>query len=397
MKAIHFTLGRCNPDSANGIDKTIYHLSKTQAALGHDVAVFSLTDKPPIPIEGVLVKTFKPSLKFPSLKKGSYILDLLGNRSPFNLPAELFNNIIDWKPDIVHFHFIHIPQNIVLAHKLRNKNIPYCVTIHGGLSLEAQERHSFIKIPVKFLFELKYLNQAAFIHTVSQIDKEGTLKYGVKNTIIMAPNGIDISEFNSQRNSYSLQEQYPQIKDKRVFLFIGRLDPDQKGLDLLIHAFVKSGIKDHAALVLVGPDWRGKKTEIEKLAQKFNIQSNILFTGPAFGDQKLDYLASADVFVHPSRWEAGVPFSVLEALAMRKPCLVTTGASPDNIIDAYRAGKVVNVDVDDLVNGFLFFSSRTASELSTMGENAYKLAQEKFDWKVIAKTLIDAYTEALKH
>lgn len=60
MRIVHFTLGRCNPDSANGVDKTVYYLSKTQAALGNAVTVFSLTVKSPIPIQGVAVKTYSP-------------------------------------------------------------------------------------------------------------------------------------------------------------------------------------------------------------------------------------------------------------------------------------------------------------------------------------------------
>jgi len=57
MRIAHVLLGRCNPDSANGVDKTVYYLAHHQASLGSQVAVFSLTVKEPIPIPGAEVRT----------------------------------------------------------------------------------------------------------------------------------------------------------------------------------------------------------------------------------------------------------------------------------------------------------------------------------------------------
>ena len=60
MRIAHFCIGRCNPESANGVDKTVYYLSRAQATLGHDVAVFSLTEKSTLPIPGVMVRAYAP-------------------------------------------------------------------------------------------------------------------------------------------------------------------------------------------------------------------------------------------------------------------------------------------------------------------------------------------------
>ena len=53
MKILHFIEGRCNPDTANGVDKTIYFLTRELAALGHEVHLISETKKDPIEIPGV--------------------------------------------------------------------------------------------------------------------------------------------------------------------------------------------------------------------------------------------------------------------------------------------------------------------------------------------------------
>ena len=46
--------------------------------------------------------------------------------------------------------------------------------------------------------------------------------------------------------------EHPWLRGRQVFMFIGRLDPWQKGLDLLIEAFARAALRDAAALVLVG-------------------------------------------------------------------------------------------------------------------------------------------------
>ena len=45
MRVAHLILGRCNPDSANGVDKTVYNLARHQADLGVEGAIFSMTTK----------------------------------------------------------------------------------------------------------------------------------------------------------------------------------------------------------------------------------------------------------------------------------------------------------------------------------------------------------------
>jgi len=395
MKIAHFLLGRCNPESANGIDKTVYYLSKAQASLGHNVTVLSLTHKPPIPIEGVIVKIFKPRA-LPFRLPNGYLKDLLEWRSPFNLPSELVKELLTWKPDIVHLHFVYIPQNVILAHYLKTANIPYCVTIHGGLSSGSLKRHWYIKIPFRILFDQRYLNEAAFIHAISDMDIKGLKLYGIKNNnVVKVPNGIEVESLPRNVDATLLERRFPQVAGKRVFMFLGRLDPQQKGLDLLLQAWHLANL-NNVVLVFVGPDWRGKRKDLEALIRQLKIESQVIFAGPVYSREKFDLLAGADVFVHTSRWEAGVPFSVLEALAIGKPCFVSTEASPGGIISRYRVGLVVKPQVEDIANGLRYFASLSQAELSNMGENARKLVASEFNWRNIAKTLVDAYKDVLQ-
>ncbi len=255
------------------------------------------------------------------------------------------------------------------------------------------------RLVFKLLFERRYLRRASFLHAVSQQDVEGLQAYGVKNVTVVVPNGIDLSgipAMGSGAGRGGLRAHFPELDGKRIFLFLGRLDAEQKGLDLLMQGFAQAHV-DGAALVMVGPDWRGHRSSLERAAQELDISSAVYFTGPVFGQQKFDFLADADVFAHSSRWEAGVPFSVLEAAAMRKPCLFTSEADASGIMSRYHAGILVQPEASSIAAGIRQFMTMDTSALHAIGERARAMVEAEFNWKPIAQGIVDGYrTYALR-
>jgi glycosyltransferase involved in cell wall biosynthesis len=388
LRIAHFTLGRCNPQSANGVDQAVYHLARTQAALGHDVAVFSLTGKAPLPVPGATVYTCPPvKLPLPFLTERQY--DLLVTRAPWNVPRQLVRQVQDWRPDVLHLHFVHIPPNVFLARRL-SPRVPYCVTIHGGLSPVAQRRRRWMKRLFRVFFEGPYLQRAAFVHAISEEDLQGLHAYGVTTTTVVAPNGIELEPLEATCAESALIRIDERVQRRRIFLFLGRLDPEQKGLDLLLHAFA-AGRSDDSVLVLAGPDWRGGRGQLERIAASCGITDAVVFAGPVFGKQKNDLLREADVFVHPSRWEAGVPFSVLEAAALERPCLLSAAADPAGALAHGGASLTVPLAVEELAAALRQMCALDADTLRVMGRRARDVVSAEFSWPRTAAILIDAY------
>lgn len=376
MRIAHFLLGRCNPDSANGVDKTVYHLSKLQAALGHDVAIFSLTEKSPFPIDRVEVVSYRPT------------------RFPFRLPSGLVRRIREREPSLVHLHSSYIPQNVVLSYYLLRNEIPYVVTPNGGLSPYILKRRAYLKLPFKYLFERPYLNRAAFLHAVGEGEVADIERYGVTRPVVVAPNGIDFQSLPDDRDPSILAKKVPQVQGRRVFAFIGRLDPYQKGLDLLLEGFRRADkeVISDSVLLLIGPDWNNSRQRLENLAQRLGIADRVLFTGPVYGREKFDLLSGTDVFVHTSRWE-GVPFALLEALACGKPCIASTATNVGRLVTAYHAGIVVNLSIEDIARALSYLGSRRPSDLAALGEGARELAATEFSWNRVVETLTEAYAQ----
>ncbi len=382
VRVAHFALGRTNPEAADGMDKTVYHLARTQAALGHAVRLFSITNKPAIPIPGVQVSTYR-SLVAPAILPTHRLRDLLVWRSPLNLPGRLMADLLAWRPDVLHLHGVHIPQHFRLARCARRHQIPYCVTVHGMLAPGAESRRPKLKRIVA-RFQRPFLDRACFVHVLTERETLDVQGYGIQSPIVVAPNGIDPVFLSA----------LPSTQAANVgvdFLFLGRLDPDQKGLDLLVEGFARSGL-NQAMLHLAGPDWRGVQRMLETIAQRLGVSQRVRFVGRVMGQEKVDLLARSTVFVHPSRWE-GASFSVLEAAAISKPLLLTQAADPRGEFQRAGAALVVAPEASAIAQGLRAFAEMSATTRVELGQRARRVVEAEFTWPATARALLQAYRE----
>ena len=377
MRIVHVLAGRCNPHGAGGVDVSVSSLSKSQAEAGHDVFLFCLTQKKCIPIGNVTVQGFAPCT------------------NPFSLSNSLTKIIEDLRPAVVHLHSVYSPENISLASHARHKGISYVVSPHGGLSPLALHRKKFLKNAFNHFFGYSFWAGAAFIHALSEVEVDHLRLHDITRPIVIAPNGINRAELPDPKTldvSY-LARLYPQTEGKRVFMFIGRLDPVFKGLDLLIEACfkVRDSLKQ-VVFVLVGPDFRGGRSKLEKQVKKLGLERQVIFAGPKYGPEKFNMLAACDVFVHPSRSEA-MPFAPLEALAMQKPCLITNTTGFGEFFKTHRVGLRVEASVGGIADGLRHFAELTSGELKQVGAQSREAVLQEFRWKHSAEVLCQAYQE----
>ena len=242
-------------------------------------------------------------------------------------------------------------------------------------------------------FERRYLNEARFIHALSPHEAEVIRRRGVNRPIVVVPNGLPPDTDVLPSRPDALYAENPGLRDQRVFMFIGRLDPWQKGLDLLVEAFASAGLPD-ASLVLVGPDCRGSRRALAARAERLGVSSRVVFIEAAFGQARADLFAAADVFVHPSRWE-GLSLSVLAAAAAGRACMLTREADPLGELERAHAAVVVDASVSSIVNGLRQAATLSRQELHIMGTRARRVAETHFAWPSIAAKLVEAYRHAL--
>jgi glycosyltransferase involved in cell wall biosynthesis len=387
MRIAHVLAAPFGAASANGVSEMVRDLACAQVAAGDRVAVFSSVDG-----GHILGASDDPGRRPPGVLPGRG-MPLAERLIAKHLNRPLVDDVLAWQPDVVHFHSVHVPHHVMMAVRLCRDGIPYGVTVHGGLFPAALRRGHLKKAAFNLLFERQFLNSARFIHALSSDEADAIRRYGVACTIPIVPNGIPTDAGLEPSRPDALYRAHPHLRHRRIFMFIGRLDPCHKGVDLSIAGFARAA-PDGAALVLVGPDFRGSRRRLEQLSQRLGIPDHVIFTGPAFGEDRANLLAAADVFIHPSRWE-GLSLSVLTAAAAGKPCLITRCADPLSSLERAGAAIVVESTVAGVAAGVRGFSTLGARDLEIMGARAKQVSLTYPRWSEVADRLLQTYRRAL--
>jgi glycosyltransferase involved in cell wall biosynthesis len=172
-----------------------------------------------------------------------------------------------------------------------------------------------------------------------------------------------------------------------TLLYVGRADP-YKNLETLIEAvsIIHKTTDIPVKLQLTGsPDPRYPQAELA--AARLNIAEHVEWTGYLSDDDLLERYRSADLLVHPSRYE-GFGLQIIEAMACGTPVVCSNGGSlPEVAGDA-----AIMVDPDDAAA----FASEIIKVLtqpataSKMREKGLRQAAE-FTWKKTALETLAVY------
>ncbi len=345
----------------------IYNLAKTLVKKGNQVTVFTTdvlnekkrTAKRREEIEGINI------FRFPTISNW-----LSWNFRGFVAPPMLLTPAKEIKKfDVVHiFEHYNFPT-VIACLWAQKSNVPYIYSPLGSLLPVKERGRQIIKKIFDLFFLRMILNHASFITALSIKEKDHLLSLGVNpGKIMVLPQGIETKPFSS----------LPQKTEKRevVLLFIGRIYK-VKGLDLLVKSLAKlpPETKSRLKTFIIGPTVGDFKGELVQMIKKYHLDKQIVFTGPKFGQEKLNYLAESDIYVQPS-YSEGLPVSVLEAMAAGLPVLITEGCHLPEV-ETSQAGLIVKPHVLTLRRGIqkLFRDKLLREE---MGKNGKKLVAEKF-------------------
>ena len=224
----------------------------------------------------------------------------------------------EFRPDIVD---INSPYQIGLSTLIWTKkmNIPAVGTIH------VQPENMLMSVHrTKFLFNImenlswfyiiNFFNRCDYVTSPTQTAIDLMRAHGLKAKAQPVSSGIDLNVFNPENDGHRLKEKYS-LPDKPTMLYTGRIS-GEKRLDVLISAMPKILNTMDAHLVICG-DGR-ERENLEKMADKLKVSSNITFTGFISHEEFPNVYALADLFVIPSESELQ-SIVTLEALASGLP------------------------------------------------------------------------------
>lgn len=288
--------------------------------------------------------------------------------------------------DGVHIHGLwqeHCTRSAAVAQAL---NRPYIVSAHGMLERWALQNKRWKKEIYSRLIQRPVLRRAHCLHALTQTEAEDYRRYGMQTPVFVIPNAVEIP---GQADPALIRQLYPELKDKCLVLFLGRIHY-KKGLELLCQAW--AGICrrfDDVHLVLAGPDFEGTLPRITSLASDLGISDRMTFTGMLRGEQKWSALAAAGLFVLPS-YSEGFSIAILEALGMAKPVIVTRQCNFPEIASR-GCGWVIDPDAAQLESSLAEALMTPRRTLAAMGSEGRRLVRERYSWDAVGRQMADAY------
>lgn len=205
-------------------------------------------------------------------------------------------------------------------------------------------------------------------------------EYSIKVRKVEVLGGIGLN-----LDDYSYSNNYPK---NPVFIFIARLLAEKGIHDYIAAAKIVKNIYPQARFVVLGAIDKvalGALTEVE-LRQV--IKASII-EYPGHVNNVSDWITKSSVFVLPSYYREGVPRSTQEAMAIGRPIITTdVPGCRETVIDGVNGFLVEKWNPKALAEKMIYFIEHP-EQIKEMGDESYKLAQEKFDADQVNKRLIN--------
>lgn len=189
--------------------------------------------------------------------------------------------------------------------------------------------------------------------------------------------GVDLNVFDySKRKSYKAEvlEEYPVLKGRTVFGFVGRIETD-KGINELLKAFLKINSNNYALILIGRFDELRSNLDAETLSVA-EASPNIIFHGYSYEVPK--YLSAMDILVHPT-YREGFSMVIQQAMAMGAAVITTDVPGPSEVIEEGKSGLLVPAQtVDELAEAMLTLGNDKEQQARFAAEGLTRV-KDKFE------------------
>ncbi|WP_405315477.1 glycosyltransferase [Lactobacillus helveticus] len=271
------------------------------------------------------------------------------------------------KPDIIHLN--SSKAGILGRFLFRNSNVPVFYTPHGYSFLMADisnQKKAFYKLLEK-AFAFKNIETIACSKGEYEITKELT------SNATYVDNGINLKEFDGIKLNHQADKNHLKIAT------LGRISL-QKNPTL----FNKIAM----AFPNIEFLWIGDGELKDEITA-----SNIAITGWVNNRTALQYMADIDIFLLPSLWE-GLPMALLEAMYMKKICVVSNVVGNRDVIHNENNGYVCD-DLTDFIERIKKITQANEIPLRLI-ENANREIVTHYNSNIMAKKYKKIYCQEMK-
>jgi glycosyltransferase involved in cell wall biosynthesis len=355
-----------SPDGAyGGPARVALNQSAELIGQGHDVTVAAATRGyrvVPTELDGVPVRLFAARTLVPGT-------GLAGMGAPalsrwFHRTGPSF--------DVVHIHLARELVVLPVALAARRRGIPYVLQTHG---MVVPSRHPLAP-PLDAVWTRKILRDAGAVFYLTPQEREqlGAVA-GPHLRLVLLGNGVP---------------DYPPAVESAgppEVLFVARMHPRKRPIAFveMAKSLLDAGV--NARFTLVGPD----EGEGPALRRALEGDPRISWEGALAPDAMPRRLASADVYVLPAVREP-YPMSVLEAMSVGLPVVVTDDCGLATLVEQTQSGIVTDPSVAALAAAVEKIL-RDQSLADAMGQHGRSAVRAELGMHVVGDRLESVYTE----
>lgn len=392
MKVVHVA-----PHYQDGLGYEENHLGFQQAALGVDVTIVTSTELPhqwaAYSSNSVAPKA-EPGIVVDRGVKIRRLLPAIEVRSRSQLFLKRLGAIFsDEFPDILH---LHAPV--------------------GALTLQSLKHARAQKLPVVIDSHINYFNlrpfdvkKRAYYQAFSRLilpyygsvirrflphtpDAETVLNRVLKvdeRLVTQTSLGADASDFRFDPEARAMIASRLGINSgAKIALFVGRITPP-KDIEVFISACNNLWSELDLHLLLIGPIDDDYKQKLERVC-KPEFSNLIHFLGMTPNVEMPGYFSAADVGV----WPGDPAVSILEGMACNLPLILSASDTTRHLIAAENGISFSRDNVTELTSALsLVLTDETRR--GNMAKNSRVLAENVFDWQVVAQRTNQVYEEVL--
>ena len=253
-------------------------------------------------------------------------------------------------------------------------------------------RDNLLEGKIKFIIDQFLIPFAHKYICVSESEKEKILKLFFINSkkILVINNGIDIQNIQNQSKKISSAEAKRILginTEKSILGALSRLEY-VKGIDILL-SFIGTWKKQandlpfHLYIAGEGKEY----DSLTALVNKLDISKDVTFLGLA--KEPIAFLSCLNLYVSPSRGE-GLAYSVLEAMSLSIPCLLSDVTGNQNFKSDGSAEFFSLDDFEDFKSKCMFLLN-TPSRMDILKKSALSTVLNNYTIKKMSEKTLDVY------
>lgn len=313
--------------NTNGVVTSVHNLFNELTAKGHEVRILTISENHHSHKDGAVyfIRSVPLGAAYP------------GVRMPVSYHHKLIQELIDWKPDVIHSQC----EFFSFQFASRISRITGAPIVHTYHTL--YEQYVTYLVPSKRLGKVlvrvlsrERLKKVRTLVAPTQKVENALHSYGLHNPISVVPSGISLEQHHRRLSPEERLERRRALgirEDQQVLLNLGRLGTE-KNLGELVELFAEA-LKTNGNLVFLIVGDGPAKENLEKQVQQLGISDHVIFTGMVEPTEVQNYYQLADVFVSASTSETqGLTY--VEAAANGLPLLCR---QDDCLVDVLKEGE----------------------------------------------------------